>query len=481
MVSVRPLLWLALLLPFAATAGKWTALEDLQRQGAVVSALAVDLDSGETLQSLNPSTRLSPASLSKLVIAAAALSVWPSEQTFSTRVSASGTRTGSTLEGALILEGGGDATLDHVQLWHLAAQVKASGIRRVADGLIVVAEPYGVVPCETRDRCESLRKTATSYESQVAALGVDYGAWCIEVVPGAVTRPATLQSCGSVALPIAVSGSIRTVAGNSRTSFQVDRFTSDGVDELRARGQIASGPSQRLYRSMSDPPLGAGLLFRRYLEALNIDIDGSVRREALPERRQPIASLQGQPVREQIGRVLRHSNNYIADVLTMNLSADSPTPALGLAEASQRMAALVFGLDPVSDTLQAQPLLSSGSGLTPENRLSAEDLVGVLWGQYRDSSRFPAFYSGLVVPSQGSSRFLKRNASADWLQRVAVKTGTLTEPVVVHGLSGYLRKREGGWIAFTAIVNGAETGPKLAFGDAALAVRKDLEVLLAEY
>ena len=37
---------------------------------------------------------------------------------------------------------------------------------------------------------------------------------------------------------------------------------------------------------------------------------------------------------------------------------------------------------------------------------------------------------------------------------MALKTGTLDDPRSVCGIAGYLRKRNGGWIAFAAIVNG---------------------------
>ena len=63
---------LVLLLAMPARAD-WQALEALQRDGAVVSALALDLDTGAVLQQLNPERRLTPASLTKLAVAAATL------------------------------------------------------------------------------------------------------------------------------------------------------------------------------------------------------------------------------------------------------------------------------------------------------------------------------------------------------------------------------------------------------------------------
>src|SRR5690606_40968054 len=59
---------------------------------------------------------------------------------------------------------------------------------------------------------------------------------------------------------------------------------------------------------------------------------------------------------------------------------------------------------------------------------------------YRDARRFPAFYGTFVVPRDASFTYLRRGG-ADWLDRVALKTGSLTQPVSVYGIAGYLRKQ----------------------------------------
>src|ERR1700761_5176547 len=71
---------------FAAQAADWEALRKLEAGGAVVSAQVVDLDNGAMLEQLNPAERLTPASLTKLVTAAAALDVWAADKMFETRL-----------------------------------------------------------------------------------------------------------------------------------------------------------------------------------------------------------------------------------------------------------------------------------------------------------------------------------------------------------------------------------------------------------
>src|SRR5262245_63019033 len=103
-------------------------------------------------------------------------------------------------------------------------------------------------------------------------------------------------------------------------------------------------------------------------------------------------------------------------------------------------------------SLETPAPIFSGSGLTPENLISANELASLLAYQYRDTRRFPAFYGGMVVPRDAPFQFL-RTGTPDWLDRVALKTGTMETPHSVCGIAGYLRKKNGGWIAFAAIEN----------------------------
>ncbi len=125
-------------------------------------------------------------------------------------------------------------------------------------------------------------------------------------------------------------------------------------------------------------------------------------------------------------------------------------------------------------------MLASGSGLTPENRLSATDLTQLLGRMYRDARRFPVFYGSLVVPRDAPFAFLKRGGDA-WLDRVALKTGTMNEPYSVAGIAGYLRRKDGGWLSFAVIVNGSDRRRQIPLAEALGAAREDLEAILARY
>jgi serine-type D-Ala-D-Ala carboxypeptidase/endopeptidase (penicillin-binding protein 4) len=482
---------LSLLLAAAAVLGalpahaQWHALQALERRGALVSAAAIDLDDNQVIEELDAPRRLTPASLTKLTTAALALQTWPPGKTFATRLLANGSILRGQVAGDLILQGAGDPSLDDESLWQLAAQVRGAGVRAVRGDLFVDPAPFGVVTCETQDRCHALERSDSAYNAPLAAVGVDFGNWCIVVRPASPGAAALVRGCGVTRLPIPVEGFIRTVGRRGRQTFWVERRTSAaGEDMLQIGGDIPLGDEQTVYRSMSNPLVGVGLLLKETLREIGVEVAGPVvvRASQPPAESYALGDVEGLTLQEQLGRMLRFSNNYIADVLTMDMAASiDDHPPQALAAAGRLLSDFVERVQardrPAS---HVPPPIYSGSGLTTDNRLSANDLVRLLAYQYHDARRFPAFYGGLVVPRDAPFVFL-RQGDAAWLDRVALKTGTLDNPRSVCGIAGYLRKRNGGWIAFAAIVNGGPAWKHVPLFQALGAERADVQSLLKRY
>jgi len=318
----------------------------------------------------------------------------------------------------------------------------------------------------------------------LSSVGVDFGNWCILVRPGAVGAAAELRACTGTALPIPVEGRVTTSAEGARATLQVERLTGSGGDRLRVRGAIPAGEPERVYRAMSDPSLATGQLLREMLIVLGVAVPPGVVVSAapLPQKTVKLAEVEGLQLKEQLGRMMRYSNNYIADVLTLNLAAElQRKPPERLSSASEVLLQYLLRPRPAAAPIPADlPVIASGSGLTPENRLSARDLTSLLARQYRDARRFPTYLSTLVVPRDAPFAFLKHGGD-DWLDRVVLKTGTMNEPVSVAGIAGYVRKKNAGWMAFAIIVNGSERRRQIPLAEALGAARADLERAMARY
>lgn len=463
--------------PILAAAPALPALSRLGAEGALVTAVIWDLEADKSIADYNGTQRLAPASLSKLAVAAAALDTWPPDKNFPTELRSLSPPRNGTIQGDLVLRGSGDATLDETTLWGLAAQLRGNGVQRITGGIRVERTPFGELDCDTIDRCAGLRRSARAYNAAPSAIGVNYGSWCIAVRAPANVASANVGGCATGVMPIPLTGRV-TVSGGAPLS--VERTTDAAGDRIAVGGSIAPGTERQVHRAMSDPAAGAGLILRSILLQTGVVVDGNVETtaQAVAGAVHLLAKVDGLPLQEQLGRMMRYSNNYIADVLTMGIALERKGVAPSLADASNLLEDLVRDSGPGPIGSMDAPTLDSGSGLTTTNRLSAQDLVNVLRREYRDTRHFPVFYGSLVVPRDAPFAYL-RSGSSDWLDRVALKTGSLTEPRSVNGIAGYLRKKGGGFMAFAIIVNGSGKWPQVPHDRALAAARGDLEAQLA--
>lgn len=100
------------------------------------AAVAVDLATGEIVFARNPTRSLAPASTEKLALTYGLLASFGPAYRIPTRVLATGTIEGATLDGNLILKGYGDPALSSRKLRALATEVHSLGIRRVTGPIL---------------------------------------------------------------------------------------------------------------------------------------------------------------------------------------------------------------------------------------------------------------------------------------------------------------------------------------------------------
>jgi D-alanyl-D-alanine carboxypeptidase/D-alanyl-D-alanine-endopeptidase (penicillin-binding protein 4) len=133
---------LALVLVAPAGAGDSPLAKRLARALAVphvslarTGAVALDLQTGETVFAQHDGLSLAPASNEKLATAYGALVALGPDFRIETDVLGRGELDGTTWRGSLLLVGRGDPTLSSAGLVSLARQVRAAGIRKVTRGV----------------------------------------------------------------------------------------------------------------------------------------------------------------------------------------------------------------------------------------------------------------------------------------------------------------------------------------------------------
>lgn len=461
--------------PVHAKAGL-PAMKALEQAGYQVGGIVVDLESGKTIAEINPDKLLIPASITKIYTAAKALEVWGADYRFETHLFTSGKRKGNHLQGDLILRGGGDPSLTNESLWRLALDVSQSGIKHVQGDLVIDESLFGKVACVTHDRCDAEKSTWHSYDALLSSAAVNHGNIAVVVSPGnKIGAPARI-SFDPYNLPgMEIRGSIRTIKGYG-AQFAVSRFTQNGIDWLKVGGTIGiNAGTHRAYRSVGKPAQFTGELFREFLQAAGVTVEGRVRVSTQKVQGERLTTYQGRPLNQIVSDMLYYSNNLIADVLTLNILAErEPQAPVSLKAAGNKLQTYAHKLTGQSPFAQGQSnaRLFDGSGLNPDNRMAAVDLVSLLDSVYKRTQDFPFLLGAMRVPAQSPSRGL--SGSNEVWDRLSVKTGGLSEPVSVHTLAGYLRFKDGGWGAFAMMINGTR-GKRIYRVKAFEAMRKDLE------
>ncbi|HKQ18838.1 MAG TPA: D-alanyl-D-alanine carboxypeptidase, partial [Candidatus Eisenbacteria bacterium] len=280
-------------------------------------------------------------------------------------------------------------------------------------------------------------------------------------------------------VPITLDARVGMAAAGQPGWLDLDRRPFDA--RLRVRGQVPPDGTVKKQVSVPDPDSAAGLVLLGAMRRAGTEIENArVRvvphggqaaggrdvegplfvagapgaagaagmpagwREVKKDRRAVVLAHVSPPAAEMAGIVNAVSLNAEAEAL-LRLLDPAPTEKhrdAGLRE-SRRLAA-----EAGVDTLDLS--LVDGSGLSPQNLLTARALVRWLWSHDQDSTLAEPFRDRLAAP--GALGTLKnRFPGLDPRRDLRAKTGSLTN---VSALAGYLRTFDGERIAFAMITNG---------------------------
>ena len=188
-----------------------------------------------------------------------------------------------------------------------------------------------------------------------------------------------------------------------------------------------------------DPPLAAADLFAQLLSQRGVRIDGGVAGGAAPSDVRQLASVTSAPVGDLVRRMLRESENGVAELLVKEVGlrhAGVGTTAAGVrgVVASLERRGLPIGGSTIAD----------GSGLSDADRVSCRLLTSVVATAVDD------LIDGL--PLAGRDGTLERRfVGTPVAGRLRAKTGSLDG---VAALTGRVRTETGNSLSFTYIVNG---------------------------
>ena len=211
------------------------------------------------------------------------------------------------------------------------------------------------------------------------------------------------------------------------------------VDEGRERAGMA-------FRS-EDPARAAAAAFAAALQRQQITVRGRPRPALAPTDANQLAAVRSAPVGQIVQRILEVSDNEAAEVLFRHVAVGEGRPASFAGAAAAVHDVLTrLGVDLTGARIR------DGSGLSRQNRLSAETLLTLL--EVVASDEHPGLRrvaTGLPVAGfSGSLAYRFDTGDDDGPGLVRAKTGTLSG---VHGLAGYVTDRDGTVMSFVAIAD----------------------------
>ena len=336
-----------------------------------------------------------------------------------------------------------------------ADALRDAGVRQIPGDLVVV-DP--VFDDQLVHPTWSAGNRLQWYGAPVA--GVSFNDNCVDFtfVPTGPGRPAEVQT-----LPPAggfvVQGQVETRPSKGKHNPVLGKRADpvDGQSVYLVRGGVTqrAGPYSK---PVDDPRRFLGEVLRAHLQRRGIEIAGELRLSTglSPDQRRGLRVIAEHrtPLTDVLGRVNANSQNLMAEALA-KLNGLALARHRGEADprgswAGGHDAAVAFLQSRGLDTLSV--VAADGSGLSRENRLSADVLARLLGHMLAEHPHGEYFLDSLAV--SGVKGSLSRRMT-QLKGRVFGKTGTING---VSTLSGYVFSPQGSIAVFSILHNGSASG-----------------------
>lgn len=422
----------------------WSAHPALS--GAGMGLVVLDVASGKVMGAKNPAMGLSPASSLKVLTTAAALDILGKDHRYQTELKYSGELVDGVLHGDIWIVGGGDPSLggnrfgegnmlEILDRW--VNNIRAAGIEKI-DGAIVGDGDYfkGV----RAGRGWPFEDIGNYYGAGVWGLNLQENLFYLDFKLQRDTRKPPILMAHRPAVPhLTIINELST--GNAGSGDQAYIFGGPYNYNRFIRGSLPAG--DRLFTikgSVPDAPYFAAYHLKEALEKKGIDTKRAttwIDHPPLRRATQSLGSIQSANLQELVEACNHESINLYAEAFLRSIGGAQRSEQSGLAALKAWMKRK--GL-PLRHTL-----LMDGSGLSPQNRISAMALAKTV----QLFAKEPAFFQSLPVGNtNGTAKYLfdgEPNA-----QLIRVKSGYIEG---VRSYTGIATSISGRQYAFCFLLN----------------------------
>jgi D-alanyl-D-alanine carboxypeptidase/D-alanyl-D-alanine-endopeptidase (penicillin-binding protein 4) len=414
-----------------------------------LAAVAIPLGPHGTPWRYRADAPMQPASTMKLLTSIVALDRLGPGHRSGTEFRSAAVLDAGVLKGDLVLKGGADPDLNLPQFWQMLLDLRAAGITRIDGDLLL-------------DRT-LFRPT----RSDIGLPPFDSSpAFQYNVIPDALELagnllPLTLRSgpagSGVSATPVppldglTLDASRMTLnarpCGDWDDDWQPARVQpSEGGTRIELQGAFPADCTQQTALQLIDRDELADRLFRTLWQGLGGRWAGRAREAAAPAGSRLLVQRTGRPLGEVLRPMNKTSDNPVTRMLFLQLGVPqmAANPQASTAELAAREVRRWLAEHGIDD---AGLVLDNGSGLSRSERITPQQLAGMLAVSWR-GPRSPDLMATLPIAGEdGSVRPLKDSPAAGWAR---LKPGTLRNVVA---LAGYVRDEQGQPWAVAMMIN----------------------------
>jgi len=405
----------------------------MQARGIPENSLSVvikKVGSKQSTISHYPDTSRNPASAMKLVTTAAALQLLGPQHRWHTQALVHGQVRGNTLDGDLILKGGGDPWLVIERFWLLARQLRDRGIAHIRGDLVIDDTLFDQRAIDTN---AIDGKSTRTYNTPPSALLVNFGATAITISSRQDTVNISAKPpAATLKIQNAVDLNYADCAQKGRQiQFDLKQGALGAALSVGGRYPADCGASTYRRTLLSHGPYVYGV-FKALWQQLGGTLSGGWRYAKTPDSAMPMAQLESVSLTEVIRYINKFSNNVMARNLLLTLGAHHPP-----ATPDKAATTIKKWLDQ-SGVMMPKLNIDNGAGLSRDARISAQGLAALLesaaaWAWW------PEFLGSLPIAEVDGS-LKKRFQNIAQPGRLRLKTGLLKD---ARALAGYVIDRNG--------------------------------------
>lgn len=374
-----------------------------------------------------------PASVMKMVTTMAGLEILGPDYVWETHFHSDGKLVGDTLEGNLIIEGGGDPFLVRETFWHMLYTLQLRGIKHIKGDLIIDNTLFEAEPGTTGDFDKQPYRAYNAFPD--AAL-LNFTAQHFVLIPY-INRLHIYADPPSSTLTIhnqvsVTPGKCRGLRNSLKMHVSEN---NNGQTIVKFSGKYPARCGEReMLRSVSNNSQFLFGVFKSLWEEMGGSISGQGRTGKTPANAKILHKQFSRPLHDIIDYINKHSNNVMARQLLLTIGKETQgTPATKVA-----------GSNAIRDWMSRKGidssgvLIENGSGLSRNASIKAITLAQLLESAWQSPFQ-PEFLSSLPIAGVDGTMRKRLNGHIK-SGSMRIKTGLLRD---VRSMAGYVTSQSG--------------------------------------